>query len=224
MIRLLTINPVVPIVGEVDEPAGWIDIIKDLDAVIYCVGSLANKTTGGTTLEAISNAARELRPQGAPKLTFIYTSGSWVHGDNRNEIVTDTTPIRSPPEALTWRPVREQLVINDKNLNGFVIRSALLYGRSASLLAPFFKAASEGHVWYPGTPGGRFTLIHVDDLADLFVRATEKATICGGLIFDAANDMTESLDDVLAALVKVSGAKAPYEYRKPTSCMFYLSN
>ena len=171
---------------------------------------------------AVSKAAQKLRPQSAPKLTYIFTSGTWVHGDNRTDVVTDTTPITSPPELIAWRPVREQIILNDKSVNGFVIRPALLYGRSASLLAPFFKSASEGDVWYPGTPGGRFSLIHTDDLADLYVRATEKAAICGGLIFDAANDITESVDDVLAALVKVSGASKTYEYRKPANRTFLL--
>lgn len=168
---------------------------------------------------AVTKAAQELRPHGAPKLTYIYTSGTWVHGENRNEVVTDTTPIRSPPELVAWRPEREQVVVNNKILNGIVVRPGLLYGRSGSLLAPFFQSASEGKVWYPGTPGGRFALIHADDLADLFVRVIEKAAICGGRIFDAANDQTESADDVLAALVKVSGAQTPYEYRAPTNCV-----
>jgi hypothetical protein len=109
--------------------------------------------------------ARELRPQGTPKLTYIYTSGTWVHGDDRNNIVTDTSAL-NPPDLVSWRPKREQDVINSSILNGIVIRPALLYGRSGSLLAPFFKSASDGNVWYPGTPGGRFAVIHTDDLAD----------------------------------------------------------
>ena len=172
-------------------------------------------------LVAVSKAAEELRPKGSPKLTYIYTSGTWVHGDNRKDTITDTTPIRPTNELVAWRPAREQEVISNPNVNGIVIRPSLLYGRSGSLLAPFFKSASEGDVWYPGTPGGRFAVIHVDDLADLYVRAVEKATISGGLIFDAANDQTESVDDVLATLVKVSGAQKQYEYRKPANGMSF---
>jgi nucleoside-diphosphate-sugar epimerase len=190
--------------------------------VIDCVGGTADiKKLSEDILLSVSNAARELRPQGSPKLTYIYTSGTWVHGENRNETVTDTTPIRSPPDLVAWRPGREQQVINDINLNGIVVRPGLLYGRSGSLFAPFFQSACEGNVWYPGQPGGRFALIHTDDLADLYLRAVEKAAICGGLIFDAANDQTESADDVLATLVKVSGAQKPYEYRNPSNGMFF---
>jgi nucleoside-diphosphate-sugar epimerase len=215
-------NPVIPIIGKIDRPSEWVHIVKDSDVLIDCVGGTADvKSLSETVLQAVSKAARELRLQGAPKLTYIYTSGTWVHGDNRNDVVCDTTPITSPPSLVSWRPGREQQVINDQSLNGIVIRPALLYGRSGSLLAPFFKDASEGKVWYPGTPGGRFSVIHTDDLADLYVRASEKAAICGGRIFDAANDTTESVDDVLATLVRVSGARGPYEYREPTNGMFF---
>ena len=172
----------------------------------------------GEVFLAVREAAQKLRPQGAPKLTYIYTSGVWVHGDSRTEIFTDTTPIRSPVPIFTWRPEREQLILKDQILNGIVIRPAFVYGRSASHFGALFKAASEDRLSYPGTPGARVSGLHTDDLADLYVRATEKAAICGGLAFDAATDITESIDDVLTALVKVSGATG-YAYTKPTNGM-----
>ncbi|PPQ73735.1 hypothetical protein CVT26_011890 [Gymnopilus dilepis] len=216
--KLLAVEEIIPLVGEITKPSEWVDIVKDLDAVIDCIGGTPEiKLLADITLTAISEAAKNLRPKGAPKLTFIYTSGVWVHSDNRNDIVTDTTPITKPIDLVTWRPAHEQRVIHDPNINGFVIRPALLYGRSGSLFAPFFKSASEGRVWYPGTPGGRLAVLHTDDLSDLYVKATEKAVLCGGLIIDAANDNTESTDDFLAALVKVSKANGDYEYREPTN-------
>ena len=225
ILTIILTNIVIPIIGEIDNPAGWVDIIRDLDAVIECVGGVADmerfRTISEELFVAVSKAARELRPQGSPKLTYIYTSGTLVHGDNRNEIVTDTTPLRTMNQLVAWRPSREQEVIKDVNLNGIVIRPSVLYGRSGSHLAPFFQSASEGNVWYPGQPGGRLAVVHADDLANLYVRVVEKAAICGGLIFDAANDHTESVDDVLATLVKVSGAQKPYEYRKPSNGMFF---
>ena len=189
--------------------------------MIDAVGGSADLATlSNSILLAVSKAAETTRPSHAPKVTYIYTSGTWVHGENRIDFVTDTTPITSPAEMVAWRPAQEQRVITNTTLNGLVIRPAMLYGRSGSILASLFKSASEGRVAWPGTPGGRFALVHADDLADLYVRATEKSALVGGKIFDAANDFTESADDLLAALVKVSGAKAAYEYTKPTNCVF----
>ena len=60
-------------------------------------------------------------------------------------------------------------------------------------------------------------MIHTDDLAALYVLVAERATVAAGKIFDAANNTTESVDELLAKLVTVSGAKGPYEYVSPTN-------
>ncbi|PPQ76381.1 hypothetical protein CVT26_015389 [Gymnopilus dilepis] len=214
--KQLAVEEIIPLVADVTNPSQWIEIVKDLDAVIDCVGGDV-KSLGEIIFTAVREAAQTHRPQGAPKLTYIYTSGAWVHGDNRTDIVTDTTPIVKSADLVAWRPEHERQVAHDTILNGFVIRPALMYGRSASIFALFFKSAAEGKVWFPGTPGGRLAVLHTDDLADLYVKATERAVLCGGLIIDAANDTTESTDDFLRALVEVSGASGPYEYTQPTN-------
>jgi nucleoside-diphosphate-sugar epimerase len=108
----------------------------------------------------------------------------------------------------------EQLIVRSTAVNGIVVRPALLYGRAASILAALFEKAAQGRVVWPGTPGGRYALIHPDDLSDLYVRLAEKASLMGGKIFDAANPNTESVDELLQKLVQISGASG-YEYREP---------
>ena len=107
--------------------------------------------------------------------------------------------------------------MRSESLNGIVVRPALLYGRSGSLLAPLFKSAYEGNVAWYGRPGGRYAMIHQDDLADLILKAAEKSYLVKGCIFDAANNTSESVDDVLGKLVRVSGAKAGYSYLEPSN-------
>jgi nucleoside-diphosphate-sugar epimerase len=214
---------VIPVVGELDNPEPWLQLIPTLDAVIDIIGGSADiRTLSKALLETTSNAAKSTRPAYAPKLTYIYTSGTWVHGEDRVNLVTDSTPCNNPAELVAWRVEQEQWVIKDPVLNGIVIRPALLYGRSGSLFAPLFKSASEGRVAWYGRPGGRYALIHCDDAADLFLRAAEKAQVVGGNIFDGANDQTESVDDFLQKLVEVSGAKGPYEYIPPSNRKFFF--
>ncbi|KAJ7445113.1 hypothetical protein FB451DRAFT_1104474 [Mycena latifolia] len=217
--KALAAEEIIPVIGTVDSDV-WIPLISTLDVIIEVVGGMDVNTLASmsrTTLERVAKAAETLRPAGAPLLSYIYTSGTWSHGDNRTDIVTDTTPVARPVELVTWRPAMEQLVVRSTAVNGIVIRPALLYGRSGSILAPLFKIASEGRVVWPGTPGGRWAVIHADDLADMYVRLAEKAQIIGGKIFDAANPCTESVDELLQKLVAVSKAKGPYEYRKPAN-------
>lgn len=189
-----------------------------LDAVVEIIGGVAElKVLSRMLFNVTVEAAKQYRPPHAPKLTYICTTGIWVHGDNREDIVTDTTPLVNPISFTSWRPEHEQRVVHNAVVNGIVIRPALLYGRSGSILATMFKKAYEGRVEWYGTPGGRYSLIHCDDLADMYVLATEKAAVVGGTIFDAANDFTESVDDILHKLVQVSGAQGPYQYIAPSN-------
>ncbi|EDR11906.1 uncharacterized protein LACBIDRAFT_313829 [Laccaria bicolor S238N-H82] len=216
--KLFSVEEIIPVIGELDKPESWLQLIPTLDGVIDLVGGSADiRTLSKALLETISNAAKSTRPAYAPKLTYIYTSGTWVHGEDRVNLVTDSTPCNNPAELVAWRVEQEQRVIKDPVLNGIVIRPALLYGKSGSLFTPLFKSASEGKVAWYGRPGGRYALIHCDDAADLFLRAAEKAQIIGGNIFDGANEITESVDDFLQRLVEVSGAKGPYEYIPPSN-------
>ncbi|KIK63258.1 hypothetical protein GYMLUDRAFT_72454 [Collybiopsis luxurians FD-317 M1] len=168
-------QPVVPIVGEISDPTPWVEIVID------AVGRAADiKVISQSTLDAVSRATQATCPPHTPRLNYVYTSRTWIHGDNRTEVVTDTAPLRNPTELVAWLPAQEQCTIHDP----------------------------------PGTPGGRYALIHTDDLADMYVLACEKTAIVGGVIFDAVNEYSESVDGILSALVKVSGAKG-YEYREP---------
>jgi nucleoside-diphosphate-sugar epimerase len=196
----------------------WLKLIPIIDVVIEAVGGAIDlPAVSEMILEAISKAAQSRRPAHAAKLTYIYTSGIWVHGDNRTEIVTDTTPPTNPVKLVSFRMDFEQTIIKHPVLNGIAIRPAIVYGKLGSIFMPLLKSAKEGKVAWYGTPGGRYATVHVDDLADVYLRAAERASIVGGTIFDAANDYSESVDDFLKKLVEVSGAKG-YGYIQPSNC------
>lgn len=75
-------------------------------------------------------------------------------------------------------------------------------------------------VWY-GKPGGRTGFVHVDDLADLYVRVTEGASLVGGRIFDAANDQTEGVDDLFERMFDAVGVKGEVTYLEPSNSEFF---
>ncbi|KZT73880.1 NAD(P)-binding protein [Daedalea quercina L-15889] len=213
--KSLAAEEIIPIVAPIEDPSTWLPLVATLDVVIEAISGEV-KVLSEMLLTSVTEAAKQYRPPHAPKLAYIYTSGSWIHGDNRKEIISDTTPVIQSVDLVSWRPLLEQKVVTNPVLNGIVIRPALLYGRSASILGMLFKTAYEGKVRWYGTPGGRYALIHQDDLGELYRLAAEKSAVIGGLLFDAANDFTESVDDILQKLVEVSGASG-YEYIEPTN-------
>ncbi|KAJ7206251.1 hypothetical protein GGX14DRAFT_457421 [Mycena pura] len=214
--KTLAAEEIIPVLGDVDSD-NWIPLIAKLDVILEAVGGGEIATQARATFERVVKAVADLRPADAPLLSYIYTSGVWVHGDSRTEVVSDTTPIVQPVALVKWRPAVEQLVVRSTAVNGIVVRPSILYGRSASLLAMLFGPAAQGHVTWPGTPGARYSVIHADDLADLYVRVAEKSSLLGGKIFDASNPNFVSVDELLQRVVEISGAKGPYEYKKPSN-------
>ena len=149
--------------------------------------------------------------------SYIYTSGTWVYGDDRKNVVTDTTPITKPATLVAWRPAVEQEVLNSKVWNGIVARPGLLYGRGGSLVGPLFQSALNGKVQWPGTAGARINVIHCDDLANFYLLAAEKAHLIGGKVFAVVTETSESAEDLLARLAHISGAKS-WELTPPSNC------
>ena len=207
---------VVPIVCQVDEVDKWEHLLATAEAVINATATYSPQD-GVKVFNLVSEAVKTVRPAYAAKLTYVETSGAWVHGDNRDEIVTDTTPTATPHPFTTWRAVHERNVVDSTLLNGIVIRSVWVIGRSGSHLGDMmFSGAHAGEVVWIGTPGGRCSIVHQDDLADAYLRAVERGSIVRGSIFDITNEFSESVDDILATLCKVSGAKG-YKYREPAN-------
>jgi nucleoside-diphosphate-sugar epimerase len=215
--KQLAAEEIVPIICDATDIQSWQSLITTADAIIDASGGNDIKTSSATILQDVIAAVKSVRPPHSPKIAYIYCSGTWVHGEDRVNIVSDTTACTNPPALVAWRVNREQEVVTSETLNGIVIRPAMLYGRSGSLLAPLFKSAYEGKVVWYGRPGGRYAMVHQDDLADLILKAAEKSHLVKGCIFDAANEASVSVDDFLEKLVLVSGAKGRHSYLKPSN-------
>lgn len=188
--------------------------MANVEAVVNATATLG-PDSAVELLNLVTEAVTSVRPPHAVKLTYVETSGAWVHGDSRDKIVTDTTPTPNPHPFAAWRATHEHNITGSTVLNGIVIRPGWVIGRTGSHLGNIlFPSWEAGKVVGIGSPGGRYSTIHQDDLGDAYVRAVERASIVGGSIFDIANEFTESVDDVLATLCKVCGAEG-YVYREP---------
>jgi nucleoside-diphosphate-sugar epimerase len=170
---------VIPAIGDVFDPSTWGSHLADADAVISVAsGNLAED--GPKLFKAVESAAKTLRPQGAPKLVFVATSGMWVYGDNRKTFRTEASPLDfdKMPLVAKWRPGLEQLVVKSDVVNGIVVRSSMCYGRAGSLWAMLFSQADKGEISWMGSPGGAYATVHVDDLAELYLLTVEKVRTC----------------------------------------------
>ena len=101
----------------------------------------------------------------------------WVLGNTGDTPADENAPVQ-PPAIVAWRPPLENRVLAyaDRQVRAIVIRPAMVYGRGGGIPGMFVQSANEtGAARYIGDGQNRWTLVHVEDLADLYVRAVEYA-------------------------------------------------
>ena len=117
---------------------------------------------------------------------FIYTSGIWVLGETGGRVADESWPV-NPVALVAWRLAVEQMVLEAarQNVRSIVIRPAVVYGRGGGIPAELVQSArTAGAVRFVGNGENYWPVIDVDDLADLYVRALERAP-AGSVLFAA---------------------------------------
>jgi nucleoside-diphosphate-sugar epimerase len=227
----LTRDEIIPILGSITENTNLLQAIDTyhINVVVDVAGAnheshvlLAElKKIGAARLEAAKSSGIL-----APKLGFIYCSGTWVHGSS-NDPVNDLTPVDAPsspnppPKLVSWRPKLErEVLVSSDVLDVMVIRPALVYGRSGAIWSLYFdplrKAAQSGteSISLPANAASRPGLIHVDDVASGFHAAIDKLPTIAGSgvypVFDLATSQ-ESMVDILGFAANSLGFKGKVE-------------
>ena len=118
---------------------------------------------------------------------FVYTSGVWVYGSAPPGRLLDEDSPTDPVGLLAWRPALEQEVLAAAatGLRTIVIRPGMVYGRGSGPLTQFAANARDGVPRYVGDGKNSWSLVHVDDLADLYALALERApagTLVNGVV------------------------------------------
>jgi nucleoside-diphosphate-sugar epimerase len=174
---------VIPVLGSISESTKLLRAIDEfhINVVVDVAGAGQESKIVLELLKGIgqnrASAAAAKGIQHYPKLGFIYTSGTWVHGSSNNP-VNDLTPVgvsdapTPPAELVTWRAKLENDILDASDvLDVMIVRPALVYGRSSgfwsSLLQPIYSAAQSGassatvaiepdsQVWYISTMSAR---------------------------------------------------------------------
>lgn len=192
--------------GDLRDPASLAEGVRNADAVIHTAFAAAPDApqVDRAAVEAIIGALSQFnRP-------FIYTSGCWVLGNTGDKIADEDTPL-CPTPLVAWRPANEQLVIGaaSHGVQGIVLRPAIVYGHGGGLVNDFVLSARQhGAARVIGDGRNRWTFVHLDDLADLYVRALGAAS--GTLLF-AAHGAAARVLDVAEAASRAAGAGGKVE-------------
>jgi nucleoside-diphosphate-sugar epimerase len=153
---------------------------------------------------AVRAILKSLEGSGKP---FVYTSGVWVLGSTGSKVADERTPL-NPTPLVAHRAAIEQEVLGykDRGVRAIVIRPALVYGRGGSIPKMIAQSAREtGAARFVGDGENRWPFVDVDDLAQLFVLALEKAP--PGSLYHAAHGPSYRVREVAEAASIGAGAK-----------------
>ena len=212
----LTRHEIEPVIGDLSGPKTYADLAAQCSVLIHTAfdysadGVAKNKLTIDTLLDAAGRGAQ-------PK-TLVFTSGAWVYGDTGERMVDETTPL-NPIKLVAWRPAHEQLVLRAGGVRGLVIRPGCVYGGAGGLTArwfaepaaamrspsPLVERGSGGEAAVVGDGRQRWTMVHVDDLADAYVRAAESGL--AGEIFNVTDRSRFTVLELATAAARAAGYK-----------------
>lgn len=146
---------------------------------------------------AVTSIVAGLRTKKRP---FIYTSGIWVNGNTNGAVIDEDAPYHPLP-LVAWRPRHEQRVLEaaKEGMRGIVIRPGIVYGRGGGIPAMMLQWAKQrGAFRVAGDGENHWPMVHVDDLAELYVLALEKAPE-RTILFGASGEAVKVRDIVAAA-------------------------
>lgn len=196
-----------PVIGSLQEPDGWRAVAAEAAVLVHAAAD--HQTDTAALDEATVEALIALAGDGARPKTLLYTSGVWVHGADQGERVDETTPPR-PISLVRHRPALEQRVIGAAGLRGNVIRPGMVFGRRAGLTGMWFAGARDGELKVIGDGRNRWATVHVDDLADLYLRVAEQGL--AGEILNGVDASRDTVAEMVQAIAAASGYRGEIRY------------
>lgn len=162
-----------PVRGDLSQTGVLAKAAAGAGAVVHCALQL---TPDGGELDqkAVTAMLAALEGSGKP---FVYTSGVWVIGDTRGKVVAELAPLRPPP-IVAWRAGVEKLVLESaqRRVAACVLRPAMVFGRGGGFIGNMVQQAHQTKiVRIVGDGKNHWTYVHVEALAELYVRAVEQA-------------------------------------------------
>ena len=180
---------------------------READGVVHAAQTPGSQAAAADRA-AVDAILAALEGSGKP---FVYTQGAWDYGDTADDFATEDWPMH-PLGFLAWRPAVAELIRSaaEKTVRSCVILPANVYGRGGGLLTILTSSAAQrGSARYVGTGSNVWSMVDVDDLANLYVLALTDAS--AGSIFNGAGQPTYTVRDLAQAASRGQGADGHIE-------------
>jgi len=176
-----------------------LEILNHAAARAEAVIHLAQASTGDEDL-----AAATAMQDGVGAGTYVHTGGSWVYGDTDG--VQDETAPWNPPALVAWRKAGEDAVLARAAEGGrpVIVQPGLLYGGENRLIDIFFvqPGVKNGAIAFLGDGSAHWALVHLEDLAALYVAALSAKA---GSVYLGVGGVNPTAKEIAEALSRGAG-------------------
>ena len=187
-----------PVAGALTDTDVLREAAREADGVIHLGVDYAEGTAD------VDRTAADALQDGVGSGPYVHTGGVWVYGDT-DGIADEDAPL-SPPHITAWRLENEKRVLARAAAGGHpvVVMPGLVYGRSGGLAQSFFvePGRASGAVPCVGDGSNHWALVHVDDIAELYVLALSAPA---GSVYAGAGGQNLPLADITRALSRAAG-------------------
>lgn len=178
---------------------GDLGVLNAAAARAEAVVHLAQAATGDEDL-----AAASAMQDGIGTGPYMHTGGTWVYGDTLG--VADETAPWNPPSLVAWRKPVEEAVLRRARQGGrpVLVQPGLLYGGENRLIDLFYTSPGKeaGAIPYIGAGENHWPLVHIDDIAELYVAALKAAP---GAVYVGVGGVNPTAKDCAMALSRAVG-------------------
>jgi nucleoside-diphosphate-sugar epimerase len=195
-----------PVLGDMSTHLSYAVPLAECAVLVHCA---ADFTSDAVAADRVVVDAFVAAAASAPK-TLVYTSGVWVIGNTGDHAAEETDPLR-PLAKVAWRPAHEQRILTASGARSIVLRPGCVYGAAGGLTGAWFaEARNEKAIAIVGDGKQRWAMVHVDDLADVYVRAVESSL--SGEVFNFADASRATVGEMAGAAARAAGHPGALSY------------
>jgi nucleoside-diphosphate-sugar epimerase len=170
----------------------------DVDAAIHLAQDYGPDTAAVDLRAAIAML------DGLGSRPYVHTGGVWVYGNTQNAV--DETAPQAPPPVTAWRGANERQILGRAGDGGHpvLVMPGVVYGHGGGLIGRFIGTpARAGAAHYIGAGENRWAVVHVEDIAELYVAAL--AAPAGGVYAGVDDTQAPTMRQIAEAVSVAAG-------------------